>query len=481
MPAIMKSQKGVEKKRPFSSIQLLGLGFWQAWWMLVLCSGAVLPYAYSQAFSFDPLLFVLGCSALGYLVAIVAGRWFTPFLPKRRFLVLSSVFSFTGTLGMGVSANGAFGDALVAPYVAATILFSLGNAWLLIMWGELWSTLATGRVGRFLYVSYAFAFVLFFTVNALPLAARVTAISFLPVISTLILKYAEREPRREPSAVPFAMEPVSLVKIFGYLVFMSMAYGVSQSAATVVGASRDYLASMFAFAGICIAALALNIFLRQPPVEAFALFRPIFPAMAIALVLIALLPGDLTFIGGGLAVLAAYCLDMLIMLVATDISFRRRMPVASTLGSSVFVARLGSLVGTVAARSVFFSEGVTAEFVSQVLLVTAIVVILVGTLVFSSADMQRLYRPRVPVPHSAETLNEKCERVSEMCGITAREREVLILLASGRSIPYISNELSIATGTTKHHVSSIYRKIGVCDRQSLHDVIEQGSAGKGAF
>jgi DNA-binding NarL/FixJ family response regulator len=59
--------------------------------------------------------------------------------------------------------------------------------------------------------------------------------------------------------------------------------------------------------------------------------------------------------------------------------------------------------------------------------------------------------------------------------------EVLQLLACGRSVPYICEELTIAQGTVKHHVSSIYRKIGVYDRQSLHDVIEQGSVGKGAL
>jgi DNA-binding NarL/FixJ family response regulator len=54
-------------------------------------------------------------------------------------------------------------------------------------------------------------------------------------------------------------------------------------------------------------------------------------------------------------------------------------------------------------------------------------------------------------------------------------------LATGRSIPFISKELTIANGTAKHHVSNIYRKLGVYDRQGLHDVIEQGDVGKGAL
>ena len=56
---------------------------------------------------------------------------------------------------------------------------------------------------------------------------------------------------------------------------------------------------------------------------------------------------------------------------------------------------------------------------------------------------------------------------------------MLILLAQGRSVPYICEKLSIAKGTAKHHVSNIYRKIGVYDRQGLLDVIELGGVGKG--
>lgn len=73
------------------------------------------------------------------------------------------------------------------------------------------------------------------------------------------------------------------------------------------------------------------------------------------------------------------------------------------------------------------------------------------------------------------------ETVAQACGLTPRETEVLSLLAAGRSVPYIAGDLCIAESTVKHHTSSIYRKIGVSDRQSLIDVIMQGAVGKGAW
>ena len=49
-------------------------------------------------------------------------------------------------------------------------------------------------------------------------------------------------------------------------------------------------------------------------------------------------------------------------------------------------------------------------------------------------------------------------------GLTAREREVLSLLAAGRSNPEIGRALFISTKTASVHVSNILAKLGVSGR-----------------
>ena len=62
--------------------------------------------------------------------------------------------------------------------------------------------------------------------------------------------------------------------------------------------------------------------------------------------------------------------------------------------------------------------------------------------------------------------------LSDTYGLTARESEVARLLAKGRSLPFIQEELHIAQGTAQTHLVHIYRKLGVHSRQEFLDVVE---------
>ncbi|BBY27313.1 response regulator transcription factor [Mycolicibacterium sediminis] len=48
--------------------------------------------------------------------------------------------------------------------------------------------------------------------------------------------------------------------------------------------------------------------------------------------------------------------------------------------------------------------------------------------------------------------------------LSPREREVLVMIATGRSIPAMAKELFLAPSTVKTHVQRLYEKLGVSDR-----------------
>ncbi|MHB2021083.1 MAG: response regulator [Candidatus Xenobia bacterium] len=60
-------------------------------------------------------------------------------------------------------------------------------------------------------------------------------------------------------------------------------------------------------------------------------------------------------------------------------------------------------------------------------------------------------------------------------GLTTREREILRLIAQGKSNQDISTELFISEHTVKTHISNLFRKLGMTDRvQAVLYAIEKG-------
>ena len=72
------------------------------------------------------------------------------------------------------------------------------------------------------------------------------------------------------------------------------------------------------------------------------------------------------------------------------------------------------------------------------------------------------------------------EPASFLARLTDREREVLDLVAAGRSNPDIARALSIETKTVKNHVSRIYRKMGASSRAEAIVAAREAGLGRGS-
>lgn len=434
-----------------------------------MCTDVLLPDPAQSPFPVSLSVLLLSLSCLGYVTVVVVWRIGSRGGDgsSRLVLLVAVVCSVVGSLGMGLVAHSdmlaLYGGAL---FVAAAAAFSLGNALLLVTWGSLWSTLATGYVGRLLCVSYTAAFVLFFAVRAVPLPLAIVLCALLPVASAIGLVSAMKAPRR--TVVTRTVDSVSFPygRALVAVVVTNFVWGVTQKYLYVADGEVANLA--FVFGGACLLAFTAYLFIASPTEEPRVLYRPVIPALVCGTALIVIFPPDDAFLGEGVMIYGGYCLDMLIMLVASDVAFRTRRPVVMLFGIALFVARLGSLVGTVAGE---WCVGVGVPQVAVAML-CIIALTLVGSILFSQTELERFYRVQAG-PRAEASYEDVCAEISDACGLTARESEVLELLARGRSAPFIGQELGIAVGTVKNHVSSIYRKLGVCDRQSLHNVIER--------
>lgn len=79
-----------------------------------------------------------------------------------------------------------------------------------------------------------------------------------------------------------------------------------------------------------------------------------------------------------------------------------------------------------------------------------------------------------PTPaESVRDIDAACERIARSCGLTARETDVLRLLARGRNNSHIQDELTLARNTVKSHIKHVYTKLDVHSQQELIDLVDR--------
>lgn len=81
--------------------------------------------------------------------------------------------------------------------------------------------------------------------------------------------------------------------------------------------------------------------------------------------------------------------------------------------------------------------------------------------------------PTVTAPDTQSDIDAVCRKLADTHSLTARETEVLALLARGRNSPFIQNELGISYNTARTHVRHIYEKCGFHTQQELIDAVEK--------
>jgi DNA-binding NarL/FixJ family response regulator len=108
-------------------------------------------------------------------------------------------------------------------------------------------------------------------------------------------------------------------------------------------------------------------------------------------------------------------------------------------------------------------------------LIAAIHAVAAGDALLAPSITRRLIETfaRAPVPDPAIQ--------AQLAQLSARERDVLALIATGRSNAEIGSELFLSAATVKSHVSSILAKLGVRDRvQAVVYAYESGLVTPGA-
>jgi DNA-binding CsgD family transcriptional regulator len=182
-----------------------------------------------------------------------------------------------------------------------------------------------------------------------------------------------------------------------------------------------------------------------------------------------------------------------------EITATRENGPIGTFSMGRFGNALGFFVGWVVAVMAFNSASNEASLLTCVILLIMIVFIVGKTFIFDEAGRiidsfvesdghEVVIQPSAGHKRTGDgeddpsarrkALSIKCEQVAMRYGLSARQREVLVLLAKGRNAEYIEKKFVISNHTAKAHIYNIYKKLGIHSQQDLIDLVEHAGADK---
>ena len=197
-------------------------------------------------------------------------------------------------------------------------------------------------------------------------------------------------------------------------------------------------------------------------------------AMIAGFMLMAFLFGtDLFWVSGAIVIGGYTILDLLIWVAFSQIAYAQSRDALRTVALMRLIAVLCSAAGAaIGIALVGFDEAPSGNVAAETTVVGYLVVI-ATVLLLSSEDMWMLFgRPRPDGMTGDDSAGREARLAAwfERIGLTAREREIASLLASGRTQPWIAERLGISENTVGTHVRHIYQKAGVHDRQQFIDL-----------
>ncbi len=176
---------------------------------------------------------------------------------------------------------------------------------------------------------------------------------------------------------------------------------------------------------------------------------------------------------GDLPALTCYGLFYLfVWATLTQIARVFGMPARFAFGWGLGSAYAGCLAGTFFGSILASFANLSYRGESLVALLCACLILVALVFVTDDRMLTRLMDTDSERPATPRRFMLRVEEAAREYGLTAKETEVLVLAAKGRTTQRICEELGISTGTANTHLSHIYKKFDVHDRQQLIDMLE---------
>ncbi|MCI8367509.1 MAG: hypothetical protein HFJ66_07965 [Eggerthellaceae bacterium] len=451
------------------SFAFLGMGFARAWVALLFANPAIAlpgPFAFPTPHMVFDLGYVLLAIAMVFIARKVVplGEHAWPAWTALALMVAASACYLLSVFPMAGAPVGALALASAVLGGAGFVLFSLLNA-------EAYATLSTLRMVLCLSLAYVLGSLVAFFGNGMAPLQLAVLVLLLPVIAVACIRVAftESDPALRPR-LPFPKFSYPY-KLYLLLALYSFAYGLRQSQ-LVEGTGRgSTYATMIVMAVVFASALFFGNRIRLTKVSMAPM---LFMICGFLLIPAQNLLGD---VASSFLISISYTLMHVFVLVLLCSMARKSGVPAAALVAPLYCMQLLSLTGEGAAEALALS-GLSVVVQSTTTAIAVAVIIGINTVLLLS---ERKWDSHWSVELDEESLAEasreeerlanRCSELTALYGLSAREDEILRLLARRKTMASIAADLYIAEGTMKAHVRHIYEKMAINSRKELYALL----------
>lgn len=396
----------------------------------------------------------------------------TTVVGSRGAMTFAGVLLSAGSLCVGWAVL--FGGT--APFVVGSCMGGAAIGFLKIAWGEMFSrmSLSAGLVamGISLVVSTALTGVLLVLPPAVQVGALVAAALPCSWLTELGTRRLAHEPVPPPPpgaarAITFSWTLLILPSLVG------LSFGLISGVLPLRRLTNALALALGTIAAEFLAGIVLLVASRllSPRVGASQIYAVglIFTVAGLVLALVEFVP---VWVAASVNELGFAVFYFFMVVYWGDLARRVGTSIVRTYALGYTVFQASQIPGMVTG----YELAATGTQAAMALLLMALVLafFVVTLLVFN--DSRSALRQWLTAGEPVETTDE----IPEVCAILAaahalspREREVLSLLARGRTAAYVGRSLGIAPDTAKTHMRSIYRKMDVHTQQELIERIER--------
>ncbi len=416
---------------------------------------------------------------IGDIVALLALAAAAPRLgslgAKRRLNEVAVALSVVGTWGIGLGLIP--GGASEAVVLLCSIPTAFGGACLFCLWAQVYARMGITRAVVYGSLSCLLAAGVSFVVTTMKAPYAIVATGLLPLVSLLCvlqsLRLVPNEPLRSRD-VRYPM-PWKLIVVMMVAGFLSGASGTGLPQPEGVGSVMRVAAT--GLAGAVLLGLMSG---ARDRMDVRILAKT---AAVLALLAIALIPFSGTAVGFAeafLLKLSYVWFTLFVLLVLANIAFRFDVPSLRMFALARALSETGIFVGIFLRRAfrdwgLFDNQAFLIAFAAcgLVLVVACILVWLSEKTVtgdWGAAGVSLEGGAHLPTPR--ERFMNRCDELARDHGLTEREREIMALIAEGKTRKQIEQDLFLSENTVKTHVRHVHAKLGTKSKNDVMALFE---------